>query len=1362
MRKTLLPIILCLFALFGVAQAQTTTVGELTADHVAATPTEGESYYLLSAADQRVPGDPSNGLTADFFPMYEKNFVVYNSSTNESRYTIHTAQFTNNEQFKIVKINGESRLLNVGTGGYMTGSWGSNEKGEKLLLQLISGTQKQYIIKTGSCSPLWIKCTTPGGAIIADRYNYDRGGAKNKGKTTAWFFIPAADVKAMLYMRLNEARLLMKQKNIGTQPGELLWSETERADFKQRLASIESSTDMSQSTLRQLVALISDMKKTIAYPQDNQHYFLRSGSTSSDLKGALLTLNSEGRPCCTLNTKAVNANMVWMLEKRPDGKRVLVNYNTKEQIQPVTTTNEPFSMGKKDVEISFSYLDNQQFNIIGNNCYYHCPSWDIQRICNWKAGEGTGSAWYFEPISEEQLKAPVEINEIVVSNAKTTTGKGNQNVPVLRIVANVSGFQGEMVLSKVKISLKGTTNLNDIKRVCLYASNDSRRLRPQQSTLLSQTEGPIAPEMELKLNSQLKMLSGDNIFYITCDVDEQAKEGNLIQAQLVDMISAQNKSFKPSNGKPSYPTTIFLTESVVLAGGDYGSKNYRIPAIITADDGALVTVTDRRINNNVDLPQHIDLYVNRSTDNGKTWSKPICIAGDEPGTIGYGDAAILKNKNGRLIVLYNGGKAGLFNSTSEEPFRKYKVHSDDNGKTWTKPVEITHSLYGAKCSDPIARKWTSMLLTSGRGICTRDGVLMVAVAAKVPGKNGFSDYACVSYDDGETWKIESSQPAWDAGDEAKLVELNNGDILISMRRSGGREFNVSHDKGKTWGTHYTHPDLKTNPCNGSMIVYSSTKDGASRNRLLHTFPDAGSRKNVSCYMSYDEGKTFPVHRTLCPDASAYSSLTVLPDGTIGCYLEDGASDHDLVFIRFSLDWLTNHADSPEKSELSQVIRNAQTNIGKMNGKEGQPGYPTLEAANTLKQDLETAQNLENDKQATASQKDAAAQKLAMSLEAYLQSHALPEDGKTYTFTFKAQDGEHQYYICYDSDAQKMGYKLRTNAPLPRTANFICHRFLDEKGSICYVFSDEEGHYLSFFGKEINNPPFDNKGYSEGFDQNFSTLQFGNLNSHLVNNTPADKDARIGCLSLVGIRYRYEQYQKVYFSVYDDGKANGATVPVFKKEEGSSAVMVEESAVPYNNTVFFNTIEGQAISGLEEGCRIATFSAPFATILPENIRAFHAADYLADKQCVKMEEIKNHIPAKQGIILVSEKDCAQTLLTPAATEVKPLSAESLSFATLNTSVAMTSGNYVLANTNNITQFYKAGLADSLGANKSYLHIDGIATPALGLSFGDIETGIEQVDSEIDEDTAIYDLAGRRVNATTQSGIYIRKGKVFIKK
>lgn len=266
---------------------------------------------------------------------------------------------------------------------------------------------------------------------------------------------------------------------------------------------------------------------------------------------------------------------------------------------------------------------------------------------------------------------------------------------------------------------------------------------------------------------------------------------------------------------------------------------------------------------------------------------------------------------------------------------------------------------------------------------------------------------------------------------------------------------------------------------------------------------------------------------------------------------------------------------------------------------------------------------------------------------------------------------------------------------------------------------------------------------------------------MVNNTPADKDARIGCLSLVGIRYRNDQYQKVYFSVYDDGKGNGATVPVFKEEEGSSAVMVEESSMPYNNTVFLNTIEGQAISGLEEGSRIATFSAPFATILPENIRAFHAADYLADKQCVKMEEIKNHIPAKQGIILVSEGNCTQTLLTPAATEVKPLSVESFSFATLNTSIAMTSGNYILANINNITQFYKAGLADSLPANKSYLHIDGIAMPALRLCFGDVETGIEQIDSEKNEAT-LYDLAGRRVNATTQSGIYIRKGKVFIKK
>ncbi len=44
-----------------------------------------------------------------------------------------------------------------------------------------------------------------------------------------------------------------------------------------------------------------------------------------------------------------------------------------------------------------------------------------------------------------------------------------------------------------------------------------------------------------------------------------------------------------------------LTRTVIYRPGDYGSTNYRIPAIITAKDGSLVIATDKRKFNEGDL-----------------------------------------------------------------------------------------------------------------------------------------------------------------------------------------------------------------------------------------------------------------------------------------------------------------------------------------------------------------------------------------------------------------------------------------------------------------------------------------------------------------------------------------------------------------------------------------------------------------------------------------------------------------------------------------------------------------------------------------------------------------------------------------
>jgi hypothetical protein len=95
-----------------------------------------------------------------------------------------------------------------------------------------------------------------------------------------------------------------------------------------------------------------------------------------------------------------------------------------------------------------------------------------------------------------------------------------------------------------------------------------------------------------------------------------------------------------------------------------------------------------------------------------------------------------------------------------------------------------------------------------------------------------------------------------------------------------------------------------------MIRYTAICDGFQKNRLLHSIPYSDSRKNVSVLLSYDEGETWPVRRTIYQDASAYSSLCILHDGTIGMYYEAGEYEtYQMYFVRFSLDWLSQYTDT---------------------------------------------------------------------------------------------------------------------------------------------------------------------------------------------------------------------------------------------------------------------------------------------------------------------------------------------------------------------------------------------------------------------------------------------------------------------
>ena len=357
--------------------------------------------------------------------------------------------------------------------------------------------------------------------------------------------------------------------------------------------------------------------------------------------------------------------------------------------------------------------------------------------------------------------------------------------------------------------------------------------------------------------------------------------------------------------------TIF-TRTELYHPGDYGSTNYRIPAVITAKDGSIVAVTDKRKYNEGDLPQDIDIVCNRSTDGGLTWSEPYTIAQGAGVNHGFGDCALAwSNDDNGLIAVFVGGP-GLWNSTPSEPIRSYKSYSYDNGQTWTEPEDITRFIFGDDCIIPEHQTWRASFFGSGNGLLTSTRRIMFVAAIREGSAQSLSNHAVYSDDNGLTWQV--SGRASTGGDEAKVTELVDGRILMSIRHNGKRWYNISTNGGETWRPSTSSwNDITAPACNGDLIRYTSVNQGHNKNRLLHSVPKGTQRTDVTVYVSYDEGETWPVSKTIVPYSSAYSSLCVLPDGTIGLYVEENPSgemgNYSTAFYNFSIEWLTDGNDT---------------------------------------------------------------------------------------------------------------------------------------------------------------------------------------------------------------------------------------------------------------------------------------------------------------------------------------------------------------------------------------------------------------------------------------------------------------------
>lgn len=326
--------------------------------------------------------------------------------------------------------------------------------------------------------------------------------------------------------------------------------------------------------------------------------------------------------------------------------------------------------------------------------------------------------------------------------------------------------------------------------------------------------------------------------------------------------------------------------------------------------------------------------------------------------------------------------------------------------------------------------------------------------------------------------------------------------------------------------------------------------------------------------------------------------------------------------------------------------------------------------------------------------------------------------------------------------------------------FVCR----DLGNGEYAFISDNGYYLGWQadGKENNT------------STSFSVNSYDNtlkVQKAVPNNmdTMLSSEEVFGTFNILGkngnesgkyYHFMFKKSSKNYHSGNEGDAHYGddAHTVFYTFEEVSSYTLNKV------NLTATSTAKDKLLKGIADQQTISTFSAPYATVIPEGVTAYYASqEYDGNMLYLKAIEEGHALPANEGVILVGNVDVKASDFVPATTETVAVIDNKFSNSAA-ASVVMENNDYILANGNEGIGIYKAQAGTRLKQGKAFLRMGSTSNaPSFIMNFGGNATGVEiTLTDGATGKQVVYDLYGRRVTEVTKGRLYIVNGKkVFVK-